>query len=140
MGSRAHNIKTGLHALGNVENRYVGQDMKTGPSAIDITKNESRSAYYENWIWRHLYRRKRVKKRKTWNLDPTAFLPTKTSLGAQDMKMGSNAFGIVKNESGGAKHENMIWHPRYRWKRLWECKTWKLYPMPSVPMKMSAGV
>jgi hypothetical protein len=43
------------------------------------------------------------------------------------------------NEFGSAKHENGTRRPRNRRKRVWESKTCKRDPTPSVPPKTSPG-
>jgi hypothetical protein len=40
--------------------------------------------------------------------------------GAQNIKMGPVALGTVEDESGRAKRENEIGHPRYRRKQVRE--------------------
>jgi hypothetical protein len=53
------------------------------------------------------------------------------------MKTGYDALGTVKNVYGIAKHANVTRRPRYRRKRVRECKTWKRDLTPSVRPKMS---
>jgi hypothetical protein len=67
--------------------------MKTGPDALGIAENESRSAKHEKWT-------------------PTS-VPPKMSPGAQNIKTGPDALGTAKNMSGSGKHENSIRGPRY---------------------------
>jgi hypothetical protein len=55
------------------------------------------------------------------------------------MKLGIDALGTTKNESGSAKHENGNRRPWYRRKRVRERKTLKRDPTPSVPPKTSQG-
>jgi hypothetical protein len=61
------------------------------------------------------------------------------SMGAQNLKMGPDALGTAENKSKVAKQENRTQSPQYRRKRVWEGKTWKRDPTPSVPPKMSPG-
>jgi hypothetical protein len=56
--------------------------------------------------------------RKTRKRDPTPSVPSKTSPGAQNMKIGHDALDTAENESGRAKHENGTRRPRYRRKRI----------------------
>jgi hypothetical protein len=44
-------------------------------------------------------------------------------MGAQYMKTGPEALGIVENESGRTKHENLTRGPQDRRKRVWARKT-----------------
>jgi hypothetical protein len=62
------------------------------------------------------------------------------SLGAQNMKTRPDALDTPENESGRANLENGIRRHRYRRKRVWEYKTCKREPTPSVQPKMSYGV
>jgi hypothetical protein len=55
------------------------------------------------------------------------------------MKTGPGALGTVENESGSAKCENETRRPRYRPKRVRECKLSKRDLTPSVPSKTSRG-
>jgi hypothetical protein len=85
-------------------------------------------------------------------------VPPKTSPGAQNMKMGTNALGTAEmgpgaqnkktgadalgtaeNESWRAKHENGTRLPRYRRKRFRARKIRKRDLNPSVPLKTSPG-
>jgi hypothetical protein len=61
------------------------------------------------------------------------------SLGAQNMKTRSDDLGTAENESGSAKHENGTGRPQYHRKWVWELKTGKGDPTPSLPSKMSSG-
>jgi hypothetical protein len=94
--------------------------MKTGPDGLATTKNEYGSAEHENGTRLPQYRRKRVRRRKTWKRDPTPSVPPKTCPGAQNLKTGAVALGTAEPESGCAKHENWV-------------------PTPSVPPKRSLG-
>jgi hypothetical protein len=114
-------------------------NMNTVPDAIDTIENMSGRAKHENETWRPRYRRKWVRERKTWKRDTTPSLPSKMSLGTQNMKTGPDALGTIENDSGSAKHENGTRRPRYRRKRFLARKTWKRDQTPSVPSKMSPG-
>jgi hypothetical protein len=96
------------------------QNMKTGPDDPGTAENESGSAKHENGIGHPRYSLKRVQAHKTRKRDPTASVSPKTSMGEQDMKMGPDALGTAKNESGSAKLENGT-------------------PTPSLAPKMSPG-
>jgi hypothetical protein len=61
------------------------------------------------------------------------------SSGAQKMKTGPDARGIVENESGSAKHENGTRRPRKRRKQVREHKTRKWNPTPSIQPKTCPG-
>jgi hypothetical protein len=62
------------------------QNMKTGPNALGTAEHESERAKYENRTRRTRHRRKLVRERKTWKMDPTP--------------------SYRWNEFGSAKHEN----------------------------------
>jgi hypothetical protein len=85
--------------------RPGAQNMKTGPDAIGTAQNGSESAKQENGNRRRRYRKKLVRERKTRKRDLTPSVPPKMSHGAQNIKSGLDAIGIVENESGSAKHE-----------------------------------
>jgi hypothetical protein len=82
------------------------QNIKTGPDALDIVKNGSRSATHENWTRLRRYRRKRLNERKTVKRDPTHLAPPKKISGAQDMKTEPDALDTAQNGFVSAKHEN----------------------------------
>jgi hypothetical protein len=63
----------------------------------------------------------------------------KTGPVAQNMKTGPDALGTVDNEFRSAKHANRTRRPRFRPKRVWERKTCKWEPTPSVPSKTTTG-
>jgi hypothetical protein len=73
------------------------QNLKTGPDALSIEGNDSRSAKHENGTRHPRFRRKR-------DLLPSG-LP-KTSPGAPNMKTGPDAIGTDENMYGSTKHEN----------------------------------
>jgi hypothetical protein len=68
---------------------------------------------------------------------PDALGTAEKEFGAENIKKGPDALDTVENESGSAKHQNGTRRPRYRRKRIWERKTCKRDPMPSVPSKTS---
>jgi hypothetical protein len=82
------------------------QNMKIGLGALDTACNGSMSTKHENGTRRPRYLPKRVQERKTCKQDPTPSVPSKMSLGAQNIKTGPDALGTDKNESGCAKHGN----------------------------------
>jgi hypothetical protein len=133
--------------------------MQTGPDVLDTVENESGSAKHENGTQPPRYRRKWVWVRKTCKRDPTSSVPSKMSLGAQNLKTGLGALGTVKtslvvqnmktgpdalgtaqNGFGSTKYETVTRRPRYRPKWIRECKTCKRDPTPSKPSKTSPGV
>jgi hypothetical protein len=73
--------------------------MKMSPNDIGTVTNESGSAKHENEPRRPRYRQKCVRERKICQWDPRSSLSLKTSLGTQNMKMGSGALGTARNES-----------------------------------------
>jgi hypothetical protein len=77
--------------------------------------------------------------RKTKKQEPTHLTPLKMSPGAENMKTGPDALGIAGNESGHAKHANGTRHPRYRGKRVRECKTLNQDLTPSVLRETTLG-
>jgi hypothetical protein len=99
------------------------QYMKAGLDAVGTAENVSGSANYKNWTRRPRYRRIRVRGRKTLKRDTTPSIPTKISLGAQNMKTGPDAVGTAENGSGSAKHDNRTRCRRYRRIRVRERKT-----------------
>jgi hypothetical protein len=113
--------------------------MKTGPDALGTVKNELGSAKHENGTRRFPHRQKRVRERKTRKRERTPSVPSKISLGAQNMKMGPDALGIAENESGSVKLEIGTRRPPYRRKRVRERQTCKRDPTPSEPLKMISG-
>jgi hypothetical protein len=141
--SCAQYMKTGPDALRTIENEYGrtiyekrdptpsvspktslgAQNMKKGPEALGTAENESGSPKHENGIRRPRFRRKRVRARKTRKTDPTPSEPSKTTPGAQNMKTGPDALGVVENESELAKHEKRTRRPRFRRKGVRERKT-----------------
>jgi hypothetical protein len=66
-------------------------NMKTGPSALGIVENVSRSAKHENGTRRPPHRQKHVRERKTGKRDRTPSVPLKMSLCAKNMKTGPDA-------------------------------------------------
>jgi hypothetical protein len=58
-------MKTTFDALGAVKTSPRAQIMKTGPDALGFVENMSGSAKHENGTRRRLYRRKRLRGRKT---------------------------------------------------------------------------
>jgi hypothetical protein len=115
------------------------QNMNMGPDALGTAENESRCAKHEYGTRRPRYRRKRVRTCKTRQRDSTHSALPKTSLSAQNMKMGNDAPDTTENESGRAKHENGIRRTRYRQTRVWARKIGKRDPTPLVPSKTSLG-
>jgi hypothetical protein len=112
------------------------QNMKTGPDALGTVENESGSVKNENGTQRPRYHQKRVLARKIRKRDPPPryrrkrknetrrpWLLSKTSSGAQNMKIGPDALGTDENEFRSAKHEDGTRRPRYRRKLVWEHKT-----------------
>jgi hypothetical protein len=97
--------------------------MKTGHDALATVENESGRLKHENGTRRPRYCRKRVRACKTGKRDPTPYIPSKTSPGAQNMKMGPDALVTAKNESGRAKHEIGTRRPRSHQKRVRVRKT-----------------
>jgi hypothetical protein len=83
------------------------QNMKIGPDVLGIDENESRGLKHETWTRRRRYRRKWVCVRKTWKVDSVPLEPSKTGLGAQNMKSELDALVTVKNESERVKHEKL---------------------------------
>jgi hypothetical protein len=116
-----------------------GQNMKTKTSALSTVENESQSAKYENGTQRPQYRRKWVRKRKTWKQDLMPSVPPKASPGVRNTKTIHGAIDTAQNGSRSAKHNNSTRRPRYRQKWVQERKTWKRDPTPSVPPKTSRG-
>jgi hypothetical protein len=114
------------------------QNKKTGPGALDTAQNDFGSTKHENGTQRPLYRPKIVQERKIRKWDSTPSVLPKMGLGAQNLQMGPDALGSVKNESGSAKVENGTRHPRYRTKRVWVRKIRKQDPTHSVPPQMSS--
>jgi hypothetical protein len=55
------------------------------------------------------------------------------------MKKGPDTLGTAENESGNAKYEKGTRRTRYHQKRVWESKTLKWDPTPSVPPKTCPG-
>jgi hypothetical protein len=106
MSPGAQKMKTGPDALGTAEKVFGAQNKKTAPDALGTDKNESGRAKHENGTRRPRYGRKRVRACKTRKQDPSPSVPTKTSLGAQNIKKGPDALATAKNESGHAKYEN----------------------------------
>jgi hypothetical protein len=152
----AQNIKIGPEALGTAENETrspkhekgadtIGtaetiqgaQKKKTGLDALGTAENMSESAKRENGTRHPRYRWKRVQERKKWKWDWTPKVPPKMSPGAENLKKGGNAIGIVENEFRSAKHEIGTWHPQYHRKWVRERKTWNRDPTPSIPPKIS---
>jgi hypothetical protein len=88
--------------------------MKTGPDASDSSENESKRAKHENGTWRPRYRGKLLWEHKTRKRDTSHLLPSKTSLGAQNMKTGPDDLDTVEN---GTRC------PQYRRKQVQELKT-----------------
>jgi hypothetical protein len=131
-------MKTGPDALDTAENESA-QKMKTGHDALIIDENESGSGKLKKGTQHLQYRPKRVRECKTLKRDLTPSVPSKTSLGAQNMKTGLDALGNVENESWRAKHENGTRCPRYRRKCVRARKTRKRDPTPSASPKTSPG-
>jgi hypothetical protein len=132
--------------------------MKMGPDVLGTAKNEYGRAKHENGTQHPQNCRQRVRARKTRKRDPSPPVPSKMSLGAQNikrdlttslppktcpeaenMKTGWDALGTVKNESGRAKHENVTPRPRKRRKRVRPRKTRKRDPTQPVPSNTSPG-
>jgi hypothetical protein len=113
--------------------------MKTGLDVLGTAQNESGRTKHENKSLCPLCRRISVRERKTCKRDTTSSVPSKMSLGAQNMKTRPDAFGTAQNESGSEKHENWTRRPRYRRKQVRERKTCKRGSTSSVPPKMSLG-
>jgi hypothetical protein len=80
--------------------------MKTGPDAFGTAKNVSGSAKLAHGTQCPQYVPKRVRERKTLKRDEEPSVPSKKSLGAQNLKTGRDAVGTAQNESESAKHEN----------------------------------
>jgi hypothetical protein len=97
--------------------------MKTGPDAFVTAENESGSTKHENGNRRPRYRRKGVRERKTSKQDPMPSVPSKMSLGSQNMKKGPDALDTAENESGSTKHVNGTRRTRHCQKRVRENKT-----------------
>jgi hypothetical protein len=57
-------------------------------------------------------------------MGPDALGTVKNESGEQNMKKGPEALDTAENVSVSAKQENGIWRPRYRRKRFWARKTW----------------
>jgi hypothetical protein len=121
--SKAQNTKKGPDALGTAEKSPGAQNMKTGSDALDTIENECGRAKHEIRTRRPRYNRKRVRERKPFKRDTEPSVPPKTSPGAQNMKTEHDAHCTAQNEFGSAKHENGSRRPRYRRKRVRECKT-----------------
>jgi hypothetical protein len=85
-------MKTGIDALGNVENEsYCAKHLiKTESGRANMHGSEKRAR------------------------DPTPSVPPKTCPGAQNMKTGPDVHGTMRNESGNGKHENGSRSPRFR--------------------------
>jgi hypothetical protein len=101
-------------SLGWSKTSSGAQNMKTGTGALGTVGKESGRAKHENGTRCPRYHRKRVRERKTRKRYPTLSVPLKTCSGAKNMKMGWEALGTAKNESGRAKHENGTRRLRYR--------------------------
>jgi hypothetical protein len=99
------------------------QRMETGLDALRTAENDYGYAKHGNGTRHPRYRRKCVRERKTLKQEPTPTVPSKTSLGAQSMQMGTDALGTFENESGSAKHENGNRRPPHRRKRVRKRKT-----------------
>jgi hypothetical protein len=90
-------MKTGLDALGIVENMIGSEKHEKGRNALGTTENESGGAKYEKGTWYPRYRRKRVLERKTLKRDPIPTVPPKMSPGEQNMKKDPYALGTTEN-------------------------------------------
>jgi hypothetical protein len=127
MSPRAQNMKTGPDALDTAENmsgsakhengtRLVfscttrnesenEKNMKTGVDALGTAEKESGREKHENMTRCILYRRKRVRARKTGKWESNPSVPPTTNSGVQNMKMGTDALGTAENVFGSAKYE-----------------------------------
>jgi hypothetical protein len=97
--------------------------MKMGPDALGTAENMSGSQKHGKGTRRPRYRQKRVRTRKTRKWDPRPPVSPKTSPRAQNVKTRPDAVGTAENEYGSAKRENKTRRPRYRRKRVRDCKT-----------------
>jgi hypothetical protein len=85
---------------------------------------------FDNWTWRPRYHRKWVWKREPWKLEPTHSVPLKTSLGAQNLKIGPDAH-VTAKMSPGARNLKTRSAPSIPSKissKLRNLKTWRDAP------------
>jgi hypothetical protein len=99
----AQNMKIGPDAL---RTALETQNMKTGLGALGTVENESKSAKHVNGTRRPRYRPKRFRERNTGKQDQALTVPSKMCPGAQKMKTGPDALDFAENDSRSAKHEN----------------------------------
>jgi hypothetical protein len=99
------------------------QNMKTGLDALGTVENESGGTKHENGTRRPRDCQKRLRACKPGKRVPTTSVPPKTFPEAQDTKTGPDTLDTAENESRPEKHENVSLRPLYRRKRVWARKT-----------------
>jgi hypothetical protein len=99
MSSVVQKMKTTLDAVGIAEDESGSAKHENGICAVGTAENEYGDTKKENGTRRPPRRRYRVRERKTSKWERTPPVPSKTSLGAQNMKTRYDTLGTAENVS-----------------------------------------